>query len=199
MPQRVKDSSMAENENTDCPQPKIVNQAAERLFRQHFSDPQAPRLEEIGRMAEDMLLRNRELETKIGNLTRMVKQLEAYRDRYVDLYELAPVGYVTLDEEGYVQEINLAGAELLGRGRDQIVGYPLESHVAPKDKAEFVKQVHRCCCQKQVLTIDVGLIAGTGDSIAAHPEEFPSSRSSVRPPSARLRLPTSPNASRSRK
>ena len=85
-----------------------------RLFQKYFSDPQSPRLEEVGQLAEDILLRNTELENKVANLRQIVQQLEAYRDRYVDLYELAPVGYVTLDEEGYVQEINIAGSQLLG-------------------------------------------------------------------------------------
>ena len=106
---------MAESDKSDPPNPKGFSGAVQRLFQQYFTDPQAPRLEEIGRMAEDMLLRQTELENKVGNLTKIVKQLEAYRDRYVDLYELAPVGYVTLDDEGYVQEINLAGSELLGK------------------------------------------------------------------------------------
>jgi len=115
-----------------------------------------------------MLLRKTELENKVMNLRQVVKQLEAYRDRYVDLYELTPVGYVTLDDEGYVQEINLAGTELLGKDREGIIGYPMESHVAAADKAEFLRQVQRCCSENQVLTMDVGLTTGTGQSITAH-------------------------------
>ena len=37
-------------------------------------------------------------------------QLEDYRDRYIDLYDFVPLGYTSLDEDGYIQEINLAGA-----------------------------------------------------------------------------------------
>ena len=108
---------MAKSDKTDSSKPKSFAAELRRLFQKHFSNPQAPSLEEIGRMAEEVLLRNSELESKVGNLKKTVQQLEAYRDRYVDLYELAPIGYVTLDEEGYVQEINIAGSQLLGGSR----------------------------------------------------------------------------------
>ena len=64
-----------------------------------------------------------ELERENRQLQEEKRRLEAYRDRYVDLYDSAPVGYVTLDEEGFVQEINLTGARLLGADRDALIGY----------------------------------------------------------------------------
>ncbi len=138
------------------------------LFQQYFATPGSPRVEEIRRLAEELLLRNKELEAKVGNFKTIAQQLEKYRDRYVDLYELAPAGYATLDEEGYVQEINLAGSELLGAQRDELIGYPIENYVAPKDREGFLKQVRRCCCERQVLTCDVELVAKDGKAITAH-------------------------------
>ena len=107
---------MTNSNEANPPGPKGLPSDVGRLFQKYFNDPQSPSLEEVGRLAEDLLLRNAELESKVFTLRKMVQQLEAYRDRYVDLYELAPVGYVTLDDEGYVQEINIAGSQLLGDG-----------------------------------------------------------------------------------
>jgi PAS domain S-box-containing protein len=95
----------------------------------------------------------------------MVQQLEAYRDRYVDLYELAPVGYVTLDEEGYVQEINVAGSQLLGTDRDALIGFPFENHVQSQDRERFRHHLHRCCVEKLVMSFEVGVVAKNGESI----------------------------------
>ncbi len=159
---------MPESDKADSKDPMNFPVEVRRLLQKYFSDPKSPRLEEIGRLAEDLLLRNTELESKVSNLRKIIQQLEAYRDRYVDLYELAPVGYVTLDEEGFVQEINLAGSELLGQKPDELTGYPLDSRVNAKDRDEFLKQVRRCCCERQVLTFDVGLVTGSGRSITAH-------------------------------
>ena len=50
-------------------------------------------------------------------------------DRYADLFEFAPVAYLTLDGKGSVDEINLAGATLLGGENNQIVHQPFSDFV----------------------------------------------------------------------
>ena len=159
---------MIESKPADPLDPSRLSKQVDRLLQQYLANPESPRVEEVRQLAEDILLRNAELENKVGNLRAIVQQLEKYRDRYVDLYEVAPVGYATLDEDGYVQEINLAGSELLGRERDELIGYPLENHVDPKDRDAFLRQVRRCCCERQSLTFDVDLVGKDGQSITAH-------------------------------
>ena len=48
-------------------------------------------------------------------------ELKASRDRYVDLYDSAPVGYLTLSAEGLIEQVNLTGADMLGQQRDSLV------------------------------------------------------------------------------
>ncbi len=55
-----------------------------------------------------------ELEMQNEELRRVQIELEAARDRYRDLYDFAPVGYLTLTREGLITEINRAGATMLG-------------------------------------------------------------------------------------
>jgi hypothetical protein len=47
--------------------------------------------------------------------------LEASHNRYLNLYEFAPVGYLTLTPEGKIIEINLTAAALLGVERDNLI------------------------------------------------------------------------------
>ncbi len=55
------------------------------------------------------------------------------RDRYVDLYELAPVGYLTLTDTGLIAETNLAGAALLGKTRQSLANFQFANFVAAED------------------------------------------------------------------
>ena len=48
-------------------------------------------------------------------------ELKASRDRYVDLYDSAPVGYLTLSGEGFIEQVNLTGADMLGLQRDALL------------------------------------------------------------------------------
>jgi PAS domain S-box-containing protein len=61
-----------------------------------------------------------ELEMQNENLRQSQNALEASRDRYVDLYEFAPLGYFTLTREGVIAEANLTGAALLGVERNKL-------------------------------------------------------------------------------
>ena len=62
-----------------------------------------------------------ELEMQNEELRRVQTELEESRDRYVELYEFAPVGYLTLGDTGLITETNLAGAALLGEERRRLI------------------------------------------------------------------------------
>jgi len=59
--------------------------------------------------------------------------LDVSRDRYAALYELAPVGYLTLADDGLIAEVNLTAASLLGVERKRLLGSRFERFVAAKD------------------------------------------------------------------
>lgn len=62
-----------------------------------------------------------ELEMQNETLRQAQVALEESRDRYVDLYEFAPVGYLTLTDAGLISEMNLTGAALLGVERNKLL------------------------------------------------------------------------------
>lgn len=59
-------------------------------------------------------------------------EVETMRQRYAALYDLAPAGYVSLDDEGRIVRANLAAAELLQRERENLIGRAFEQFVAPQ-------------------------------------------------------------------
>jgi PAS domain S-box-containing protein len=65
------------------------------------------------------------------------REVEALLERYTDLYDFAPVGYLTLGRDGTIQQVNLTGAHLLGLERSRLQGRRLGLFVSEPDRAGF--------------------------------------------------------------
>lgn len=74
-----------------------------------------------------------ELEQQNEELRAAQRDLALARDRYVDLFDFAPVGYLTLDWQGCIAEANLTVAAELGVARDELLGRPLLRFIVPAD------------------------------------------------------------------
>jgi PAS domain-containing protein len=75
-----------------------------------------------------------ELEMQNEELRRTQVELKALQSRYFDLFDLAPVGYVILSENGLIVEANLTAATLLGVARNALVNQPLTRFFLPEDQ-----------------------------------------------------------------
>jgi diguanylate cyclase (GGDEF)-like protein/PAS domain S-box-containing protein len=72
------------------------------------------------------------VDKKTSRLLRSQKELKETKQRYFDLYNLAPIGYCTLNEVGLIQESNLTAAKLLGLGQNDLINKSF-SHFVHKD------------------------------------------------------------------
>jgi diguanylate cyclase (GGDEF)-like protein/PAS domain S-box-containing protein len=82
-----------------------------------------------------------ELEMQNEELRRTSGNLEASRARFADLYELAPVGYLTLGADSRIRQANLTAAARLGKDRTQLLGRPLTQFIFKDD--QDVYYLHR--------------------------------------------------------
>src|SRR5438876_9230717 len=64
----------------------------------------------------------RDQRASIRGLRHPKSELESAIQRYVDLYDFAPIPYVSFDRAGRIEEANLAATELLGEPRDLLIG-----------------------------------------------------------------------------
>src|SRR5947208_14494871 len=71
--------------------------------------------------------------SSIHGLRHPKTELESAIQRYVDLYDFAPIAYVSFDRAGRIEEANLAATELLGQSRDLLIGRPFAFYVADLD------------------------------------------------------------------
>lgn len=85
-------------------------------------------------LVHELLVHKVELEMQIEELRRAHLAMEEARDRYVDLYDFAPVGYFTISREGLISEINLTGATLLGVERSKLINRRFAKFISPHDQ-----------------------------------------------------------------
>jgi len=102
-----------------------------------------PSGDDARRMLHDLQVHQVELEMQNEELLRSQAELGAARARYFGLYDLAPVGYCTLDAQGLILEANLTAADLLGLARGALVGQPLERFIAKSEQDNYYLQRRR--------------------------------------------------------
>jgi len=90
--------------------------------------------EEIHKTFHEFRVHQIELEMQNEELRRAQDQLESLKERYWDLYDLAPVGYVTISEDGLIGEANLTAAILLGLPRSKLLKQPLSRFICKEDQ-----------------------------------------------------------------
>jgi PAS domain S-box-containing protein len=78
-----------------------------------------------------------ELEMQNEALRQAQSALEASRDRYVDLYDFAPFGYLTLDSNGMVVEANLRALTMLGMERKKLLLHRFSSQLVAEDQSRW--------------------------------------------------------------
>lgn len=78
-----------------------------------------------------------ELELQNEELLRVQGELEKTKKRYFDLYDMAPIGYCTLNENGLIEEVNLQLSDLLGQDRDKLIKQPLAKFIYFQDQDTY--------------------------------------------------------------
>jgi len=89
------------------------------------------------RQVHELEVHQIELEMQNEELREAREAMEALLEKYTDLYDFAPVGYLTLDQQGVICEANLAGASLLGMARSALMNRRFGHFVSSADLPNF--------------------------------------------------------------
>jgi PAS domain S-box-containing protein len=98
-----------------------------------------------------------ELEMQNDALRQQQTELEAARDRYVDLYDFAPVGYLTLTSDGMIDEINLTCIKMLGMERKDLLHRPFTALVVAEDQSRWMQLILSVMKSGGKSSVEVGL------------------------------------------
>src|SRR5262245_44410131 len=102
--------------------PGTLREQAEKIARAKSVDISRMTSMDVQHVIHELELNQIELELQNEELRHTQLQLSESRDRYSDMYDFAPIGYVTLNKEGEVQESNLTAAIMLGIERESLLG-----------------------------------------------------------------------------
>ncbi|HET6489364.1 MAG TPA: PocR ligand-binding domain-containing protein [Syntrophales bacterium] len=107
---------------------KLRRQAEDKIatLRQRDLLRYLPQYEEK-RLVHELQVHQIELEMQNEQMRDIQTQLEESRGRYKELYDFAPVGYVTLDKFGLIHEANLTAGTLLNVSRAALIGRQIQS------------------------------------------------------------------------
>jgi PAS domain S-box-containing protein len=98
-------------------------------------------LEALSTSLEELHVAGEELRQQNEELAAARQLLETERQRYQELFEFAPDGYLVTDAKGIVREANRAAAELLRAPQANLVGKPLTTYVVRDERAAFRSQL----------------------------------------------------------
>ena len=116
-----------------------LRQRAEETIKSETLSMEKMPVEDVRKLVEELRIHQVELEMQNEELRSTQWELEQSRKEYSDLYDFAPVGYLTISEEGRIVKANLTAAKQLGIERSILIGKPFSSFAAEnsKDKLHF--------------------------------------------------------------
>ena len=131
---------MTEDEDSKSNLTDLRSRAEAALLGEHGEDnPDFAALtkEDMQRLIHELWVHEVELEMQNQELRRAQTEAERSRERYLDLFDYAPVGYFTLDKNAVILEANLTGVRLLGIERISLIDKPLTSFIHKDDQDTF--------------------------------------------------------------
>ncbi len=116
-----------------------LRKLAEERMQNRVFPAQAISLEAAQDLLHELQVQKLELEIQNEELRHSQAELESLRTRYFDLYELAPVGYLKLDEKGIILEANLTAVNLFATTRRALLKRPFSKYIVREDQGIYYR------------------------------------------------------------
>ena len=138
-----------------------LRRRAEEQLRGSKTEGTHPQTEdETQRLLHELQVHQIELEMQNEELRRARAELEAALEKYTDLYDFAPVGYLTLGPDDEIRRVNLTAARLLGVERSRLVGGRFGFLVCEADRPAFKAFLKKVFESQEKESCEVALLQG---------------------------------------
>ncbi len=126
-----------------------------------------PGEELLHKLLHELKVHQIELEMQNDALRQAQIIIEESRDRYVDLYDFAPIAYFTLTRDGMISELNLTAADLLGVVRSKLTNRRFAQFVAAEDRDRWYQHFARVLQHEQRQRCDLAFQLADGSRFQA--------------------------------
>src|SRR5262245_23780191 len=115
----------------------LLRRKAEERLRQ--KEQRLPRMsrDAMRALIHELQVHQIELQMQNEQLRLTQEELEEARERYVELFDLAPVGYLTLDREGVILQANITSETMLALERSRLLTMPFSLFVFRPDRRKY--------------------------------------------------------------
>jgi PAS domain S-box-containing protein len=111
-------------------------------------------------LLQELQVHQIELQMQNEELRRSHDELEEAKERYFDLYELAPIGYLTLNKDGKILEANLTATTLFAIPRGSLINSPLTTFIVPEDQDTFYHHTHELITSSEGKSCELRFVRG---------------------------------------
>ncbi len=125
-------------EEMDFTDPKMLRIKAEKQLKEKQEKWNVSMAEtDIKKLMHELQVHQIELEMQNEELLQAYQTAETALKKYTMLYDFAPMGYLTLDPDGSICELNFTAAEMLGDKRFSLINSNFKLFVSDESKPVF--------------------------------------------------------------
>lgn len=150
-----------------------LRSASDRLVRDEPVTLTPEEQIDLLRLVHELETARVDLETQNEQLRRVSRELEVSRDEYHDLFETAPVAFVTLSDKGIVERVNDRAQKLLSTVHNQIVGHGFSTFVDPDDWGVYYGSLKKIAHAKAPVLFEIRLAGDHRQTVYLHVEAAP--------------------------
>lgn len=134
-----------------------LRQRAEETVKSETISMEKMPVEDVHKLVEELRIHQVELEMQNEELRSAQWELEQAKKKYSGLYDFAPVGYLTVNEEGRIVEANLTATKQLEMKRSILIGKPFNLYAAENYREKLHLHLRNVFKTKQPHTCEIKL------------------------------------------
>tara|TARA_B110000908_G_C10252473_1_gene452990 strand:+ start:1159 stop:2535 length:1377 start_codon:yes stop_codon:yes gene_type:complete len=148
---------------------KTTDNKLRRAAEKHLAKTKSPTKASIKtetdthRILHELQVHQIELEMQNEELYSSRETIEHLLSKYSDLYDFAPVGYLSIDETCTITNLNLTAASLLGEDRDKLIDHNLPRFFTPDCRSQLLEFLKHVFSQDEGHACQAKLLRSSGD------------------------------------